>query len=86
MGILTWIVLGLIAGSIAKFLSPGRDPGGLMVTIILGILGAVVGGWLGTMLGFGKVQAFDLWGLLTSVLGAMILLFIYRIVRGGRSS
>lgn len=60
MGILAWIVLGLIAGLLAKLLMPGRDPGGIIITILLGIGGALVGGFLGTQLGFGGLSGFDL--------------------------
>lgn len=60
MGILAWIVLVLIAGLLAKLLMPGRDPGGIIITILLGIGGALVGGFLGTQLGFGGLSGFDL--------------------------
>jgi len=80
MGILTWIVFGLIAGALAKFFLPGRDPGGIIVTILLGIVGAMVGGYIGTVLGFGSVNAFDLRGLLLAVAGAMLLLVGYRLI------
>ena len=55
MGILSWILLGLIAGALAKFIMPGRDPGGLIVTILIGIAGAIVGGFLGSFIGLGRV-------------------------------
>ena len=80
MGILTWIALGLVAGVLAKFLMPGKDPGGWIVTILLGIAGAVVGGFIGTRLGWGDVTAFDLRSLALAVGGAMLLLFAYRIL------
>ena len=85
MGILSWIVFGLIAGAIGKFLMPGADPGGWIVTILLGICGAVVGGYIGTMLGFGTVTGFNLASLAIAVIGAMILLLIYRAFRKGTS-
>jgi uncharacterized membrane protein YeaQ/YmgE (transglycosylase-associated protein family) len=81
MGILTWIVLGLVAGALAKFIMPGRDPGGIIVTIILGIVGAVVGGFIGTLLGFGDISGFDFRSVVIAVIGAIILLAIYRAVR-----
>jgi uncharacterized membrane protein YeaQ/YmgE (transglycosylase-associated protein family) len=84
MGILSWIILGLLAGGIAKFLMPGKDPGGCFITIILGIVGAAVGGWIGTQLGFGSVQQFDMRGLGIAILGSLILLIIYRMVAGRR--
>ena len=85
MGILSWIVFGLIAGIIAKFLMPGDDPGGFIITILLGIAGAVVGGFIASALGFGKANAFDLHTFLVAVGGAMLLLLGYRILRRGKS-
>lgn len=82
MGIISWILLGLLAGAIARFLMPGRDPGGCLVTILLGIVGAAVGGWIGTQLGFGTVTAFDMRSLGIAILGSLVLLVIYRFVRG----
>ena len=81
MGILAWIVLGLIAGALAKFIMPGRDPGGIIVTIVLGIVGALVGGFLGTLLGFGGISGFDFRSVVIAVIGAIVLLAIYRAVR-----
>ena len=75
MGILAWIVLGLIAGAIAKALMPGRDPGGIIVTILIVIVGAFLGG---TIAGTG-LTGFSLWSLLLAVLGSMLLLWIYRL-------
>lgn len=82
MGFFTWIIFGLLAGSIAKFLMPGRDPGGCLITIILGVVGAGVGGWIGTQLGFGTVQQFDIRSLGVAVLGSFVLLLLYRMVAG----
>jgi uncharacterized membrane protein YeaQ/YmgE (transglycosylase-associated protein family) len=81
MSWIVWIVLGLIAGIIAKFLMPGRDPGGFIITIILGIVGAVVGGFISTRLGFGDVTGFNLPSIVIAVLGSLVLLFIYRVVK-----
>lgn len=81
MGILSWIVLGLIAGIIAKLLMPGRDPGGFFITILIGIAGALVGGFISTQLGYGKVSGIDMRSLLIAVGGALILLIGYRVVR-----
>ncbi len=78
MGILSWIAFGLIVGVLAKFLLPGKDPGGIIVTILLGIGGAVIGGVIGTQLGFGKVTGFDLRSLVLAVSGAVLLLYGYR--------
>src|SRR5690349_20075623 len=58
-GILSWIIFGLIAGAIAKFLTPGRDPGGCIITIIIGVVGALLGGYIATWLGFGGISGFD---------------------------
>jgi uncharacterized membrane protein YeaQ/YmgE (transglycosylase-associated protein family) len=78
MGILTWIIVGLLAGAIAKALHPGADPGGFIVTILIGIAGAVVGGWISSLLGFGTVDGFNLGSLFIAILGAILLLFLYR--------
>lgn len=78
MGILTWIIVGLVAGAIAKAIHPGEDPGGFFVTILIGIAGAVVGGWISSLLGFGAVDGFNIGSLFVAILGAVLLLFIYR--------
>ena len=62
MGILSWIIFGLIAGILAKWIMPGKDGGGFFMTILLGIVGAVVGGWISTLFGFGKVDGFNFRG------------------------
>ena len=81
-GILGWIVFGLIVGVIAKLLMPGRDPGGFIITIVLGVVGAILGGFIGRSLGmYGPNQGA---GLFMSILGAVVLLFIYRLVVGRR--
>lgn len=82
MGFFAWIFLGLLAGGIAKFLMPGKDPGGCFLTIILGVVGASVGGWIGTRLGWGTVQNFDMRGLGLAILGSLVLLLIYRLIAG----
>lgn len=82
MGILGWIVMGLIAGAIAKLLMPGRDPGGCIITILIGIAGALLGGFIATALGFGGVGEFDLRSLVIAVLGSILLLILYRVIRG----
>jgi uncharacterized membrane protein YeaQ/YmgE (transglycosylase-associated protein family) len=83
MGIISWIFLGLIAGALAKFLVPGKDPGGFIVTILIGIVGAILGGFLGSFIGLGKVESFDLGGIIIATLGAIILLVLYRLFRKG---
>ena len=77
MGILTWIIFGLIAGAIAKFIMPGTQGGGWLITIILGIVGAFVGWFIGSALGWGDVNAFDFRSMLLAVGGALIVLWIY---------
>ncbi len=84
MGIIAWIVFGLIAGVIAKLLMPGRDGGGFILTCILGIVGADVGGWLATMFGIGgSISGFNLHSFLVAVVGAIVVLVIFRLLRRG---
>lgn len=78
MGILVWIILGLIAGAVAKFLMPGPDPGGIIVTILIGIAGAIIGGFIAAALGLGTVTGFNLGSIIIAILGAVLLLWIYR--------
>ena len=80
MGLLLWIVLGLIAGVAAKFIMPGRDPGGIIVTTLLGIGGAVLGGMLASAMGFGAMTGFDVRSLAVAIGGALILLIGYRLL------
>jgi len=81
MGIISWILLGLIAGALAKFIMPGKDPGGFFVTILIGIAGAFLGGFLGSFIGLGKIQSFDLGGIFIATVGAILLLLLYRLVK-----
>jgi uncharacterized membrane protein YeaQ/YmgE (transglycosylase-associated protein family) len=85
MGILLWAVFGLIAGAIAKFVMPGKVPGGIILTIALGILGAIVGGFIGAQLGFGDISGFNLPSMLLAVGGGVLVLFIYGLVAKGRA-
>jgi len=78
MGVIGWIVFGLIVGAIAKLLMPGRDPGGWIVTILLGIAGALLGGWIGRAAGWYGPN--DAAGFIMSVVGAVILLALYRML------
>jgi uncharacterized membrane protein YeaQ/YmgE (transglycosylase-associated protein family) len=81
MNFLSWIVFGLIAGALAKLIMPGKDPGGCLVTIIIGILGALLGGFIGTkLLGFGGVTGFNLRSLGIAILGSVVLLALYRLL------
>ena len=86
MGILAWIVVGLIAGLLGKLIMPGDDPGGIIVTILIGIVGAIVGGFLMNLLGFGNVSGINLYSILVATLGAIILLAIYRAIVGSRTA
>ena len=88
MGIIGWILLGIVGGVIAKALLPGNDPGGLIITIIIGIVGALLGGFLARALGFGDPidEFFDISTWLAAIIGSMILLVIYRAVTGRRTA
>ena len=82
MGILAWIVLGLVAGFLAKLLMPGQGPAGFVVTILLGIVGALVGGYLGShVFGLEDVTGFDLRGVGLAVGGAVLVLFVYGLLK-----
>ena len=84
MGILFTLIIGLIAGAVAKFLMPGRDPGGFIITILLGIAGAFVGTWIGQAVGWYPPGAQA--GFIASVIGAMLLLFLYRMFTGRKTA
>jgi uncharacterized membrane protein YeaQ/YmgE (transglycosylase-associated protein family) len=83
MGILSWILIGLIVGALAKWIMPGPDPGGLIVTILLGIAGAFVGGAIASAVGLGSFTGFNVGSVLVAVGGALLLLFVYRKLRSG---
>lgn len=81
MNILTWVLFGLLAGGIAKLIMPGKDPGGCLVTIGIGVVGALIGGFLGTTIfNWGTVTGFDLKSLAIAVAGSVLLLLAYRLV------
>ena len=86
MSYLAWIVLGLIAGAIAKALMPGKDPGGIIVTMIIGIVGAFIGGFLGSTLTGSGLNGFSLWSMVLAIVGAMLLLWIYRLATRNRTT
>ena len=85
MGILSWIVLGLIVGVLAKWVLPGNEPGGLIVTILIGVAGAFVGGWIATFLGFGGVDGLNLGSVAIATGGAVLLLLGYRTLKKNKS-
>lgn len=83
MGILTWIIFGIIAGGLAKLIMPGRDPGGCIVTMLLGVAGAFLGGFLySQFLGGSSYMQFNVPSLITAIIGALLILGIYRLVIG----
>jgi uncharacterized membrane protein YeaQ/YmgE (transglycosylase-associated protein family) len=81
MGMLSWIVMGLIVGMLAKFIMPGKDPGGIIVTILIGIAGAFVGGFIGSLVGLGTVTGFNLGSFVLAIGGGLLLLFGYRLLK-----
>jgi uncharacterized membrane protein YeaQ/YmgE (transglycosylase-associated protein family) len=83
IAILGWIIIGLIAGALAKLIMPGDDPGGIIVTILIGIAGAIVGGWLASLIGIGGGIIITI---ITATIGAIILLAIYRAIAGRRTA
>jgi len=84
VAIIGWIIIGLIAGALAKLVMPGDDPGGFIITLLLGIAGALVGGFLAGLIGIGGGGT--LWTIIIATIGAIILLAIYRAVAGGRTA
>lgn len=82
MGIISWIVIGLIAGALAKLIMPGDDPGGIIVTMLIGIVGAFIGGFVFGLFGGSGVTGFNIGSIIVAVVGAIILLAIYRLVIG----
>lgn len=81
MGILSWILIGLIGGALGKLLVPGRERGGILMTLVLGVVGALVGGWISTLLGFGGLSGFDLRSVIIAALGAALLVVVIRAIR-----
>lgn len=86
MGALSWIIFGLLAGMVAKWLTSGSDPKGCLVTIVIGIVGAAIGGWIGSQLGLGTVSGFDLRSFSLAVIGSIVLLLILQAVSGRSKS
>ncbi|MFB2875188.1 GlsB/YeaQ/YmgE family stress response membrane protein [Aeromonas jandaei] len=81
MGFITWIILGLLVGMLAKWIMPGRDGGGFFMTALLGIVGAMVGGYVGTLLGLGSVTGFNISSIVIATVGALIVLFVFNKIR-----
>jgi uncharacterized membrane protein YeaQ/YmgE (transglycosylase-associated protein family) len=81
MGFFSWVILGLVVGAIAKFIVPGKDPGGLVVTTLIGVVGAVIGGAIGTRLGWGTVTGFDVRSIGVATIGAIVLLLVFKVAR-----
>ncbi|MGL5340804.1 MAG: GlsB/YeaQ/YmgE family stress response membrane protein [Aeromonas veronii] len=81
MGFISWIVLGLLVGILAKWIMPGRDGGGFFMTALLGIVGAMVGGYVGTLLGLGSVTGFNISSIAIATVGALIVLFVFNKIR-----
>ena len=80
MGLISWIVVGAIAGLLAKWIMPGEGPGGFLITIILGMAGASIGGFVVDILGGTGATGFNIWSILVATLGAIILLFVYGLI------
>ena len=80
MGLLSWILVGLLAGLLARWIMPGEDPGGILVTLLVGMAGASVGGFIVSILGGVGATGFNVWSILVATLGAVILLALYRLV------
>lgn len=78
MGFFSWILMGLIVGALAKVIMPGKDPGGIIITILLGIGGAFVGGFIASLLGIGSVTGFNLGSILIATGGAVLILWLHR--------
>jgi uncharacterized membrane protein YeaQ/YmgE (transglycosylase-associated protein family) len=82
MGVFSWIIFGFLAGLIAKWLTSGSEPKGCLVTIVVGIVGAAIGGWVGAQLGLGTVNRFDLRSFALAVVGSILLLLILQAING----
>jgi uncharacterized membrane protein YeaQ/YmgE (transglycosylase-associated protein family) len=84
MGLISWIVMGALAGLAAKFLIPGKDPKGCVITPLIGIVGAVIGGFVATKLGYGGISGFDVRSFVVATLGAVVFLLVLRVLGGGK--
>ena len=84
MGLISWILMGLLAGALGRFLTPGDDRMGCFFTVLTGVVGAVVGGVVATLLGFGGFRGFDLYSLIVATLGAVVFLFVVKLFRSSK--
>jgi uncharacterized membrane protein YeaQ/YmgE (transglycosylase-associated protein family) len=80
VGLISWIVVGLIAGLLARWVTPGPDPGGIIVTVLVGMAGASVGGFLVRILGGAGATGLNIWSILVATIGALLLLFLYNLI------
>ena len=85
-GIIGWLLIGLVAGALGKLIMPGKDPGGIIVTILIGIVGAFIGGFIGNAITGAGLNGFSLWSIVLAVVGAMLLLWIYRLTTRNRTT
>ncbi|MHA6311743.1 GlsB/YeaQ/YmgE family stress response membrane protein [Pantoea sp. S-LA4] len=86
MGILSWVIFGLIAGIIARCIMPGKEHMGIFMTIILGVVGALIGGVISTALGFGKISGFNLYSIAIATAGSIVVLFVMHKIRACKQS
>jgi len=84
MGVFSWILFGLAAGAAARWIMPGKDPGGWIVTTIIGIVGGMLGAFLGELLDLGTVSGLNLGSLVLGIIGALLVLYVYRRLAGAR--
>ncbi|HZD58872.1 MAG TPA: GlsB/YeaQ/YmgE family stress response membrane protein [Anaerolineae bacterium] len=84
MGLIAWIILGLIAGAIARLIVPGRQPGGCIVTILLGVAGALLGGYIGSVLTGTGISGINVWSIFLAVIGSIILIYLWAAIFGRR--
>jgi len=86
MGILTWIIVGVIAGFLAKAVVPGEGPGGVLGDLVIGVVGAIIGGWIMNSFGNAGANGLNIWSIFVAFLGAVVLLFIMRALTGRRAT
>jgi len=84
MGIISWLVVGLIAGALAKMVVPGREPGGFLATLAIGVVGAILGGWLWNMMGYSGASGINFGSILVAFVGSVVLLVAYHAMTGRR--